>query len=139
MSSTNQNHNREEVAVIGSNAKANGQLETPGLLIVEGEFVGSIRCLQLLVTKGGRVTGSVEVQDLEVWGNVSGFLKVQRMVCRRASRIGGCVLVKSISFEPGVFMEGFLTFQRIEDEHDGRKESGEHQSGFLPKESQGAG
>lgn len=135
MSSTN--HNQEEVAVIGSNARANGQLETPGLLIVEGEFVGSIRCPQLLITKGGRVAGSVEVQELEVWGDVSGFLKVQRMICRKASRIGGCVLVKNIALEPGVLMEGFLTFQRIEDERDERKESGEHQPGFLPKESQG--
>ncbi|MGC8778873.1 MAG: bactofilin family protein [Candidatus Caldatribacteriaceae bacterium] len=137
MNSTN--HSQEEIAVIGGNARASGQLEAQGLLIVEGEFVGSIRCPHLLVTKGGKVTGSIEVQELEVWGDISGFLRVQKMICRKASRIGGCVLARSIALEPGVFMEGFLTFQRIEDEHNERKESGEHQPGILKEEPQSSG
>jgi len=136
MNSTN--HNQEEVAVIGSNARANGRLEAQGLLIVEGEFVGSIRCPHLLVTRGGKVSGSVEAQELEVWGDISGFLRVQKMICRKASRIGGCVLVRSIALEPGVLVEGFLTFQKIEDERNEGKESGEHQSGFLKEEPQGS-
>jgi hypothetical protein len=49
------------------------------------------------------------------------------------------VLVKSIALEPGVLVEGFLTFQKIEDEHNEGKESGEHQSGFLKEEPQGSG
>ncbi|MGQ9473633.1 MAG: bactofilin family protein [Candidatus Caldatribacteriaceae bacterium] len=133
MNSTNRS--QEEVAVIGNHAKVNGRLESQGLLIVEGEFVGSIHCSHLLVTKDGKVNGSIEVGELEVWGNVNGFLKVQKMVCRKTSRIEGCILVKSIALEPGTLLEGFLTFQRIEDGQNERKESGEHQSRFLKEES----
>jgi len=114
-----------EIAVVGESAKLKGQLETPNLLIIEGEFSGSIRCPYLVVTRGGRVNGWVEVEEVEVWGNISGFVKVRRMVCRNASRIGGCILVRSVALEPGALVEGFLTFQRSEEERDERKTGSE--------------
>ena len=57
-------------------------------MIVEGEFAGSIQCQELVITRRGKIEAWVEVENMEVWGEVNGFSRVKKVICRKTSRIG---------------------------------------------------
>ncbi|MGQ9623446.1 MAG: bactofilin family protein [Candidatus Caldatribacteriaceae bacterium] len=127
--------NNSRVAIIGGHSKARGDFTSAGTLIVLGEFNGFVQCSHLMVMEGGKVEGFIEVQSVEVWGRVGGFARVEKMVCRGTSCLSGCVMAKSIALEPGVVLEGAIVFERIGDEEDEGKESGERKPGVVEAES----
>ena len=60
---------------------------------------------------------------MEVWGEVNGFSRVKKVICRKTSRIGGCIMGGGIALEPGVVIEGALAFEKAEDVENEGKES----------------
>lgn len=137
MNSTVPEGSTPEVAIVGGHARVQGSFISGGTLIVEGEFSGSVQCPHLVIMERGKVEGFVEVQDAEVWGVVGGFAKAGKMVCRRTSRVVGCVMVRSVALEPGMILEGTIIFERPEENEREREESRERESRFLKEESPG--
>lgn len=127
--------NSNKVAIIGGHSRVRGDFTSTGTLIVLGEFNGFVQCSHLVVMEAGRVEGFIEVQNVEVWGKVDGFARVGKMVCRRTSHLSGCVMARSIALEPGMTLEGAIVFERIGDEEDEGKESGERKPGVVEAES----
>lgn len=129
--------NVPDVAIVGEHAKVQGSFSSGGTLIVEGVFSGSIRCPHLVVMERGEVTGFVEVHNAEVWGTVGGFTKAQKMVCRRTSRVLGCMMVRSVALEPGMVLQGSIVFVKPEGDDDEGKESREREPRVLEEEPSG--
>ena len=121
MSSTR--NEEQELAIVGGQSKIRGSFQGGNFLIVEGEFAGSIQCQELVITRRGKIEAWVEVENMEVWGEVNGFSRVKKVICRKTSRIGGCIMGGGIALEPGVVIEGALAFEKAEDVENEGKES----------------
>ena len=121
MSSTK--NEEQELAIVGGQSKISGSFEGGGFLVVEGEFAGSIQCRELVITRKGKIEAWVEVENMEVWGEVNGFSRAKKAICRKTSRIGGCIMGSGIALEPGAIIEGALTLEKVEEIEDEGKES----------------
>lgn len=121
MSSTR--NEEQKLAIVGGQSKIRGNFEGGDFLIVEGEFAGSIQCRELVITRKGKIKAWVEVENMEVWGEINGFSQVKKVICRKTSRIGGCIMGGGIALEPGAIIEGTLAFEKAEDTENGGKES----------------
>ena len=121
MSSTK--NEEQQLAIVGGQSKISGSFQGGDFLIVEGEFTGLIQCRELVVTRKGKIEAWVEVENMEVWGEVNGFSRVKKVICRKTSRIGSCIMGGGIALEPGVVIEGALAFEKAEDVENEGKES----------------
>lgn len=121
MSSTK--NEEQQLAIVGGQSKISGSFQGGDFLIVEGEFTGLIQCRELVVTRKGKIEAWVEVENMETWGSIGGFSRVKKAVCRKTSRIGGCIMGGGIALEPGAIIEGSLAFEKVEDVENERKES----------------
>lgn len=85
MSSTK--NEEQELAIVGDNLKLEVVFKE-GIFDCGGEFAGSIQCQELVITRRGKIEAWVEVENMEVWGEVNGFSRVKKVICRKTSRIG---------------------------------------------------
>ena len=122
MSSTNKN-DEQQLAIVGGQSKISGSFQGGDFLIVEGEFTGLIQCRELVITRKGKIEAWVEAENMEAWGNVGGFSRVKKAVCRKTSRIEGCIMGGGIALEPGAIIGGALAFEKAEDVENEGKES----------------
>ncbi len=86
------------LSIIGAGMTVRGDLETAGVVKVEGTVDGHVKAkAQVLIAKGGLVHGDVETAEAVVGGTVNGAIRASNRV----------------EIQPGASVDGDITTRRI--------------------------
>lgn len=98
------------LSVIAAGMKIIGELDTNGVVKVEGAVSGSVRAeRQVLVAKGGIVEGDILTREAVVGGEVRGAIYAdERVEVQATSQIDGDITTKRILLQEGGEVNGHL-------------------------------
>lgn len=96
------------VSVIGAGLKITGDVESSGVIKVEGTVEGNIRgARQLFLGKGGTIRGDVHASEVVLAGTVVGTVSASdRCEIQGSSAIHGDIYTKSIVVLEGAVING---------------------------------
>lgn len=102
------------LSVVAGGMSITGQLDTNGVVKVEGKVTGSVRAeRQVLVAKGGMVDGDILTREAIIGGSVRGAIYAdERVEVQATSQINGDITTKRILLQEGGEVNGHV---RIED------------------------
>ena len=94
--------------VIASGVRVEGDFQSQGNLIIEGEVMGSVKTsADLFVGEKARIHASVVAANAKVSGEVRGNIKVkERLELGPVSRIAGDIKTKTLIVEAGATING---------------------------------
>ena len=95
-------------SIIASDMTAIGDLETEGVVRVEGRVRGTVRAgTQVLVAAGAVIEGDLHAQEAVIAGQVSGAIHArERVELQATAMVAGDVLTPRISIIEGARMTG---------------------------------
>jgi cytoskeletal protein CcmA (bactofilin family) len=101
------------LSVVAVGMRIIGQLDTNGIVKVEGFVAGSIRAeRQVLVAKGGVVEGDVLTREAVIGGEVRGAIYAdERVEVQTTSQIHGDITTKRILLQEGGEVNGHLKME----------------------------
>jgi cytoskeletal protein CcmA (bactofilin family) len=99
---------RVTAAVITSDLKITGNVETINKLLIEGEVLGEVRGSAVVIDKLGRVTGGIVAEEVVVSGVVLGSIRGKRVFLQSSSRVEGDIFHESLLIEEGASFQGRL-------------------------------
>ncbi|MFQ5705062.1 MAG: polymer-forming cytoskeletal protein [Gemmatimonadales bacterium] len=98
------------ISILAPGIKVVGEVETSGVLKIDGTVEGTVRADgQVLIAKGGLVTGDIFTKEVVVGGEVRGNIHAdQRVEVQPGSRIEGDVTTPSLVVQDGGELNGRL-------------------------------
>ncbi len=98
------------LSIIAAGTKITGELETDGMLRIEGHVEGNLRVSgQLLVAKGGVVSGDVATRQVIVGGEVQGQILADEWVeLQPGCSVTGDITTPRIAVQEGGVVNGRL-------------------------------
>ncbi len=95
------------ISVIAADAELVGDVSTPGDVRIEGRLTGNVRAAeQLLVARGGRIDGEIDVAEAVIGGEVVGPVRASRSVTLQASaQVFGTITTPRITVEEGAALD----------------------------------
>ena len=101
------------LSVVSAGMRITGQLDTNGVVKVEGVVVGSVRAeRQVLVAKGGLVEGDILTREAVIGGEVRGAIYAdERVEVQTTSQIHGDITTKRILLQEGGEVNGHLKME----------------------------
>ena len=95
------------ISVIAADAELVGNVSTLGDMRIEGRLTGNVRAVeQLLVARGGRIDGEIDVAEAVIGGEVVGPVRASRSVTLQASaQVFGTITTPRISVEEGATLD----------------------------------
>jgi cytoskeletal protein CcmA (bactofilin family) len=96
------------LSIIGGGMTVRGDLETAGVVKVEGTVDGHVNAKQqVLVTKGGVVHGDIDTTEAIVGGTVHGAIRaVERVEVQSGASVNGDITTRRISVAEGGSLNG---------------------------------
>lgn len=82
-----------------------GDVNSEGLIDVQGKIVGSARAPEVVVATLGRIEGSVSAHDLTVLGFVSGSVSASHVQLSPTAVVHANVLHERVAIEAGAELE----------------------------------
>jgi cytoskeletal protein CcmA (bactofilin family) len=112
------------LSVIATGATITGELESNGIVKIEGRVVGSVRAAkQVLVAKGGFIDGDIITDEAIVGGEVHGGIYAERRTEIQAdSKISGDIVTQSIVVHEGGEVNGYINMGNSETVRERAKE-----------------
>ena len=103
-----QTPNDSALSMIAPGMRVVGDIETSGILKIEGRIEGTIRgARQLLLGKMGEIQGDVHAREVVVAGSVVGTIVAdERTEIQGTSRIDGDIQTKTIVVHEGAVLNG---------------------------------
>jgi cytoskeletal protein CcmA (bactofilin family) len=104
------------LSIIGAGMTIHGDVDTGGVVKIEGTVSGSVRAgQQVLVTKGGRIDGDVETSEAVIAGVVHGALRaLERAEIQPGAAVEGDVTTKRILVAEGAVLNGLVRMGEVE-------------------------
>ncbi len=101
------------LSVVAPGTRITGQLDTSGVVKIEGTVAGSVRAeRQVLVAKGGVVEGDIFTREAVIGGNVTGgIFSDERVEVQSTARIDGDITTKRILLLEGGEVNGHLKME----------------------------
>ncbi len=101
------------LSVVSAGMRITGQLDTNGVVKVEGVVVGCIRAeRQVLVARGGMVEGDILTREAVIGGEVRGGIYAdERVEVQTTSHIHGDITTKRILLQEGGEVNGHLKME----------------------------
>ena len=98
------------LSIVSAGMKITGDVETSGVLKVDGEINGSITgARQVLLGRGGAVRGNVAAGEVVVGGHVDGSVAAtERLELQQTAMITGDIETRSIIVLEGARINGFV-------------------------------
>jgi cytoskeletal protein CcmA (bactofilin family) len=94
------------VSVIGPDLIVTGNLETNGVLQVEGDVQGDIYAARIVVGEQARVVGDLLADDVVVGGMVQGSIRANSVTFRTGSHVEAEIYHRKLTIEQGAYFEG---------------------------------
>lgn len=97
---------------VGKGVKLKGEINSCGMLTIEGEVEAQVTVGHLQISNGGSFEGTAIVEDAEIDGRFDGTLQVSgKLVVRRGGRVAGKLSYGQIEVERGAEIHGRVTAQ----------------------------
>ena len=95
------------ISVVAADAELVGDVSTSGDVRIEGCLTGNVRAAeQLLVARGGRIDGEIDVAEAVIGGEVVGPVRASRSVTLQASaQVFGTISTPRITVEEGAALD----------------------------------
>jgi cytoskeletal protein CcmA (bactofilin family) len=105
------------LSIIGAGMTVHGDVDTGGVVKIEGTVNGNVRAgQQVLVTKGGRIDGDVETGEAVIAGVVHGALRaLERAEIQPGAAVEGDVLTRRILVSEGAVLNGLVRMGEVEE------------------------
>jgi cytoskeletal protein CcmA (bactofilin family) len=92
--------------VIGSGLKIVGDVSAEGLVEVNGQIEGDVRCTSLVISPSAHIVGSVAAEKVVVNGRVEGPIQGGDVVLKSKAHVVGDIRHQSLTIEKGAYFEG---------------------------------
>jgi len=119
--SSSGSHNKTPVAsmrkgtspsVISADMHVLGNIVSSGLLDIDGQIDGNVKCQIATVRANGRVRGDIQAEAIHIYGIVEGLVKARSVSLYATAKVQGTIMHESLSIEDGAFVDG--KFKRTE-------------------------
>jgi cytoskeletal protein CcmA (bactofilin family) len=104
------------VSVIGTDLTILGdkiRIISQNKLQVDGQVRGDVHGKEILVSKGGSVTGKVWAEKIDVRGTVDGSIVAVAITLHESAKVGGDIMHQKLSISEGAEFDGRV--QRVKD------------------------
>ena len=100
-------HGEGKTLVVGRLIALSGEIDACDRLVVEGRVSAELhRCRAIEIARGGRFSGTAEVDTAEIAGRFDGELSARKLVVRATARVSGRLRYGEINVEPGAQIRG---------------------------------
>lgn len=96
----------ENCSVIGEDLIVQGNIICSSELMIEGQVVGDITCVSLMVGKSGNITGDITTDDLLVEGSVHGMIQSDNVELKEGCKLEGDIAVQTLAMDHGAAFNG---------------------------------
>jgi cytoskeletal protein CcmA (bactofilin family) len=98
------------LSIVGAGMTVRGDLETDGVVKVEGTVDGHVKAgTQVLVAKGGVVHGDIETNEAVVGGAVNGAIRAkERVEVQAGASVAGDITTRRIAVAEGASLNGMI-------------------------------
>lgn len=93
-------------SIISENSKIKGDIISDGIVHVDGRVEGDISCDELIIGVKGQVVGSVNANNLQLYGVLSGKATVDNLFIAHTAKMIGDASHNTIAIEPGAYVDG---------------------------------
>ncbi len=101
---------------IGGEIRMKADVETCGVIQVDGHLEASAKCRELAISETGTMIGTIAVDNAEITGKFEGTLTVSgKLLVRSSARISGTVKYGSIEVESGGHISGHIAEISVEE------------------------
>ena len=97
---------RHSGTVIAKGLKIVGIVAAEGLVEVNGQIEGELRCSSLVIARGAHVTGTIAAERVVVDGKVEGPIHGGEVLLKSQAYVVGDIHHKSLAIEKGAYFEG---------------------------------
>ncbi len=99
--------NEVRKSVVGKNFSIHGDLTCQDILHIDGSVEGNISCQQLTVGEGGKITGDIRADTVDMSGTLTGAIEARVLTLYKTSNVVGDIVVhESLGIEPGAHFDG---------------------------------
>ncbi|AZQ60709.1 polymer-forming cytoskeletal protein [Flammeovirga pectinis] len=93
---------------IGQGTTLRGDVETHGILRMDGKLIGNLHChSKLFLGTEGQVEGDIFAQNAEIEGEIHGKIEVaDNLVLRASAVVHGDIITKKLTIDPGAIFNG---------------------------------
>jgi cytoskeletal protein CcmA (bactofilin family) len=92
--------------VIGSGLKIVGNVSADGLVEVNGQIEGDVRCTSLVISSNAQIVGSVTAERVVVNGRVEGPIQGGDVVLKSKAHVVGDIRHQSLTIEKRAYFDG---------------------------------
>lgn len=93
-------------SIISENTKVTGDIISTGIIHVDGRVEGDISCEELVIGLKGMVIGSVNANNLHLYGQLQGKAIVDKLFVAKTAKLLGDATHNQIAIEPGAYIDG---------------------------------
>jgi cytoskeletal protein CcmA (bactofilin family) len=88
-----------------------GSVSAEGLVEVNGQIEGDVRCTSLLISSTAQIVGSVVAENVVVNGKVEGPIQGGDVVLKSKAHVVGDIRHQSLTIEKGAYFDGHVYAQ----------------------------
>lgn len=96
----------ETPSIIAKTTNINGEINSSGVIEIEGKTKGIIVGNIVVIRECGSVEGKIEAEQLNIYGTFNGDIKSQNINVYKKAKIVGNIEYKSLSVEDGASIDG---------------------------------
>ena len=93
-------------SIISENTKVTGDIISTGIVHIDGRVEGDISCEELVIGLKGLVIGSVNANNLHLYGQLQGKAVVDKLFVAKTAKLLGDATHNQIAIEPGAYIDG---------------------------------
>jgi cytoskeletal protein CcmA (bactofilin family) len=97
---------KQRGTVIAEGLKIVGTVTAEGLVEVNGQIEGELRCTSLIVSRKAHVTGTIQAEQVVVDGKVEGPIQGGDVLLKSQANVVGDIHHQSLAIERGAFFDG---------------------------------
>ncbi len=83
-----------------------GNLKTEGEIVAEGQILGDVRCIHLVVGVDAGITGNIVADEVIVRGKVKGSIRANRVVLEATAVVDADIFHRSLLVKRGACFDG---------------------------------
>lgn len=92
--------------IIGESTHLLGNIESEGMIHIDGQVEGDVTCDELIIGLKGMVSGSINTKDLQLFGTLKGKAKADNLFIAKSAKLMGDATHSTIAIEPGAYIDG---------------------------------
>jgi cytoskeletal protein CcmA (bactofilin family) len=101
-----QNSSPLSISTIGEDLTITGSVTSRGELHLDGQVLGDVHCVALVLGENAQLEGNVIAEDVMVRGRLIGSVRALRVSLQSKSHVEGSLFHRSLSLEQGTHFEG---------------------------------